>query len=64
MPRSVLILILAFAAVTFASCSTSTDAPKPGPPPFVARSTTLAVTNGIKVLMIVNLDSASGAAIG
>jgi hypothetical protein len=50
MPRSVLILILAFTVVSVASCSTSTDAPKPGPPPFVARSTTLAVTNGIKVL--------------
>jgi hypothetical protein len=50
MHRSVLILILALGAVSVASCSTSTDAPKPGPPPFVARSTTLAVTNGIKVL--------------
>jgi hypothetical protein len=50
MPRSVLILILAFTVVSIASCSTSTEAPKPGPPPFVARSTTLAVTNGIKVL--------------
>src|SRR5260221_1168272 len=50
MPRSVLILILAFTVVGVASCSTSTEAPKPGPPPFVARSTTLAVTNGIKVL--------------
>jgi len=50
MPRSVLILILAFTVVSVASCSTSTPAPKPGPPPFVARSTTLAVTNGIKVL--------------
>src|SRR5258707_5593267 len=50
MPRSVFILILALTAVSVASCSTGTDAPKPGPPPFVARSTTLAVTNGIKVL--------------
>ncbi len=49
MPRSVLILILAFTVVSVASCST-TKAPKPGPPPFLARSTTLAVTNGIKVL--------------
>jgi hypothetical protein len=49
MPRSVLILILAFTVVSFASCSSSTP-PKPGPPPFLARSTTLAVTNGIKVL--------------
>src|SRR5208282_4429273 len=50
MPRSVFILILALTAVGVASCSTSTPAPKPGPPPFLARSTTLAVTNGIKVL--------------
>ena len=50
MPRSVFILILAFTVVSFASCSSSEPAPKPGPPPFVARSTTLAVTNGIKVL--------------
>ena len=50
MPRSVLILILALTAMTSASCSTIADAPKPGPPPFVARSTTLAVTTGIKVL--------------
>jgi hypothetical protein len=57
MPRSVLILILAFTVVSFASCSTGTDAPKPGPPPFVARSTTLAVTNGIKVLTNVAMPS-------
>src|SRR5271166_2643785 len=50
MPRSVLILILALTAVSVASCSTKSEAPKPGPPPFVARSTTLAVTDGIKVL--------------
>jgi len=50
MPRSVLILILAFTVAGVASCLTSTEVPKPGPPPFVARSTTLAVTNGIKVL--------------
>jgi len=50
MPRSVFILILALAAVSVASCSTTAEAPKPGPPPFVARSTTLEVTNGIKVL--------------
>jgi hypothetical protein len=57
MHRSVLILILAFTVVSLASCSTSTDAPKPGPPPFVARSTTLAVTNGIKVLTNVAMPS-------
>ncbi|HLX05601.1 MAG TPA: hypothetical protein VKR28_08700 [Candidatus Binatus sp.] len=49
MRRSVLILILVFNVVSFASCSTA-PAPKPGPPPFVARSTTLSVTTGIKVL--------------
>jgi len=57
MPRSVLILILAFTGVSVASCSTSTPAPKPGPPPFVARSTTLAVTTGIKVLTNVAMPS-------
>jgi hypothetical protein len=56
MPRSVLILILVFNVVSFASCSTA-PAPKPGPPPFVARSTTLAVTNGIKVLTNVAMPS-------
>ena len=57
MPRSVLILILALTAASVASCSTSENAPKPGPPPFVAHSTTLAVTNGIKVLTNVELPS-------
>ncbi|MFZ2059893.1 MAG: hypothetical protein WAU82_02680 [Candidatus Binatus sp.] len=56
MPRSVLILILALSAVAFASCSTA-PAPKPEPPPFVARSTTLAVTTGIKVLTNVAMPS-------
>ncbi len=55
MHRSVLILILALTVVGAASCSTSKPAPKPGPPPFVGRSTTLAVTNGIKVLTNVQL---------
>jgi len=54
MPRSVLIVILALAAVGVASCSTA-NAPKPAPPPFVARSTTLEVTNGIKVLTNVGM---------
>ncbi len=55
MPRSVLILILALTAASAASCSTSAKAPKPGPPPFVAHSTTLDVTNGIKVLTNVQM---------
>ncbi len=54
MLRSVLILILALAAVSVASCSTA-NVPKPGPPPFVARSTTLDVTNGIHVLTNVGM---------
>ncbi len=54
MPRSVFILILAFSVVSVASCSTAT-APKPGPPPFVAHSTTIDVTNGIKVLTNVEM---------
>ncbi len=49
MPRSFLIVILALTAASIASCSTA-NAPKPAPPPFVARSTTLEVTKGIKVL--------------
>jgi len=53
MPRSVLILILALTAVSVASCSTAK--PKPGPPPFVARSATLAVTTGIKVVTSVQI---------
>ena len=55
MPRSVLILLLALTAVSVAACATTSEAPKPGPPPFVARSTTLAVTNGIKVLTYVGM---------
>ncbi len=55
MLRSVLIWILALTAVSIASCSTTADAPKPGPPPFLARSTTLQVTNGIKVLTNVGM---------
>jgi hypothetical protein len=57
MPRSFFILIIAVTVVSFASCSTGAPAPKPGPPPFVARSTTLAVTNGIKVLTNVAMPS-------
>lgn len=49
MSRSFLIVILALAAAGVASCSTA-NAPKTAPPPFLARSTTLEVTNGIKVL--------------
>ncbi|MGB9382359.1 MAG: hypothetical protein WA571_16585 [Candidatus Binatus sp.] len=55
MRRSVLILVLALNVLSVASCSTSTPAPKPGPPPFLSRSTTLAVTTGIKVLTNVAL---------
>ncbi len=55
MPRSVFILILAATAVSVVSCSTSANTPKPGPPPFVAHSTTLDVTNGIKVLTNVQM---------
>src|SRR5208282_6473771 len=54
MPRAVLIVILALAAVGVASCSPA-NAHKPAPPPFVARSTTLEVTNGIKVLTNVGM---------
>jgi hypothetical protein len=53
MPTSVLILILVF-VVSLGSCST-TSPPKPTPPTFVAHSTTLAVTNGVKVLTYVEM---------
>jgi hypothetical protein len=49
MSKSVLSVILAWAAVSVASCSTA-NAPKSAPPPPAARSTTLEVTKGIKVL--------------
>src|SRR5260370_15011225 len=51
--RSFLILILAFA---LCACSTTVDAPKPKPP-FVARSETLEITNGIKVLSTVEMPN-------
>src|SRR5271156_5471527 len=53
MPRSVLMLILALTAAGVASCSTAK--PRTGPPPFVARSATLAVTTGIKVVTSVQM---------
>src|SRR5271169_2642320 len=56
MPRSVFILILAFSVVSVASCSTA-DVPKPGAPPVVAHSTTIDVTNGIKVLTNVEMPN-------
>lgn len=55
MPRSVLILILSCAA-SLGACSTA-PAPKPAPPPFLARSTTLDITSGIKVLTNVELPA-------
>jgi hypothetical protein len=56
MPRSVLILILALLAACLGGCS-STTPPKAGPPPFLARSETLDVTNGIKVLTNVQMPA-------
>ena len=49
MSRSYLILILALVAGGFSACST-TEAPKQAAPPFLSRSATLEITNGIKVL--------------
>jgi hypothetical protein len=57
MSRSFLILILALAAAGLAACSTAVEAPKPAAPPLVARSTTLEVTNGIKVLTMVGMPN-------
>src|ERR1019366_10309673 len=56
MPRSFLIVILALASASVVSFSTS-NAPKPVPPPFVARSTPLEVTRGIKVLTAVGMPN-------
>ena len=56
MPRSVLILILALTATSIAACS-STTPPKAAPPPFLARSQTLDVTNGLKVLTNVQMPA-------
>jgi hypothetical protein len=56
--RSFLIPILAIAAVGICSCSTTVDAPpKPVTPVFVARSATLEVTTGIKVLTAVEMPN-------
>ncbi len=55
MPRSVFILILALSVVGLFSCATSAPPPTPAKPPFVARSATLEVTNGIKILSTVEL---------
>lgn len=57
MSRSFLILILALVAAGFSACSTAAEPPKPAAPPFVARSTTLEVTNGIKVLTTVEMPN-------
>jgi hypothetical protein len=54
MSKSVLSVILAWAAVSVASCSTA-NAPKPAPPRAAARSTTLEVTKGIRVLTNVEM---------
>src|SRR5271168_3985860 len=53
MPRSVLMLILALTAAGVASCSTAK--PRTGPPPFVARSASLSVTTGIKIVTSVQM---------
>src|SRR5260370_11789310 len=56
MSRSYLILILALVAGGFSACST-VEPPKPATPPFVARSTTLEVTNGVKILTTVGMPN-------
>jgi hypothetical protein len=57
MPRSFLILILALTALGLSSCSEKTEPPKPAAPAFVARSATLEVTNGIKILTTVEMPN-------
>ncbi|HWN57727.1 MAG TPA: hypothetical protein VNO74_06480 [Methylomirabilota bacterium] len=56
MSRSFLTLVLALVAAGLCACSTTADAPKPKPP-FVARSQTLEITNGIKVLTTVGMPN-------
>ncbi len=53
--RSFLILLAALTVVSVASCSTTDPVAKPAPPPFMGRSTTLEITNGIKVVTNVSL---------
>jgi hypothetical protein len=57
MSRSFLILMLAPAIAGFASCSTKVEAPKPAVPAFVARSATVEVTTGIKILTTVEMPN-------
>jgi len=55
MRRSFLTFILALVAIGSCACSTTTvDTPKPKPP-FLARSETLEITNGIKVMTTVGM---------
>jgi hypothetical protein len=56
MRRSFLIYLGALAVIILTACSTA-QPPKPAPPPFLARSATLAITNGIKVLTTVALPT-------
>ncbi|HYL60904.1 MAG TPA: hypothetical protein VEU51_18710 [Candidatus Acidoferrales bacterium] len=57
MGRSFLIAIIALVGSCAASCSTADSERKPAPPPVIARSSTLEVTNGIKVLTMVEMPS-------
>src|ERR1700687_307616 len=56
MSTSFLTSIFALTAVGLCACSTTVDPPKPAPP-FVARSQTLEITTGIKVLTTVGMPS-------
>ena len=53
--RSFVILLAALAALSVASCSTADPPAKPATQPFMGRSTTLEITNGIKVVTNVSL---------
>ena len=57
MGRSFLIAAVALAGFCAASCSSTESEPKPAPPPVIARSSTLEVTNGIKVLTMVEMPA-------
>ncbi len=53
--RSFVILLAALIVVSVESCSSADPSAKPATPPFVARSTTLEISNGIKMVTNVSL---------
>lgn len=56
MVRSFLMMLAALVLTSVVSCSTANEPPKPAVP-FLAHSSSLAITNGIKVLTVVSLPA-------